>query len=136
MDHFRFECIAGCVRCCERKGYVYLSEEDLVRAAAYLGMSAPEFEARYIHRTRRLLRLRKPRRRECVFLEPAGCAIHPAKPTQCRAFPFWPELVGKRREWNRVARWCPGMSGACPVTPQAAIRIANDMRESYPGLYK
>lgn len=115
---------------------MYLSEEDLVRAAAFMGMSAAAFEARYVYRTRHLLRLRKPRRRECQFLGPAGCAIHPAKPTQCRAFPFWPELVGNRGEWRRVSRWCPGMSQPRLVTIQTALRVANGMREAYPGMYE
>ncbi len=39
------------------------------------------------------MRLRVPRRSHCHFLFDGGCAIHPAKPTQCRIFPFWPELV-------------------------------------------
>jgi Fe-S-cluster containining protein len=88
---------------------VYLTEEDLKRAAAFVGMSAGDFEAHYVYRTRRLLRLRKPRGSQCHFLREGGCSIHPAKPEQCRTFPFWPELLASRREWNRTARYCPGI---------------------------
>jgi uncharacterized protein len=61
MDGFRFACIPGCTNCCRQTGYVYLTEEDLKRAAAFVGMSAAKFEAAYVYRTRHLLRLRKPR---------------------------------------------------------------------------
>jgi hypothetical protein len=54
----RFECQPGCTECCTQRGFVYLSEQDLVRAAAFLGMAAAEFERRYVYRTRRRLRRR------------------------------------------------------------------------------
>jgi len=57
----RFACQPGCTNCCRRRGYVYLTEEDIGRAALYLGMSAAEFEGKYVYRTRHLRRLRKPR---------------------------------------------------------------------------
>ena len=109
MTERRFECIPGCTACCDQKGYVYLTEEDLKRAAAFVGMRAGDFEAEYVYRTRHLLRLRKPRGSQCHFLREGGCSIHPAKPEQCRTFPFWPELLASRREWNRTARYCPGI---------------------------
>ena len=34
MDAIRFTCQAGCTNCCEQKGNVYLTEDDLKRAAA------------------------------------------------------------------------------------------------------
>jgi Fe-S-cluster containining protein len=114
---------------------VYLTEEDLKRAAVFLGLSPREFETRYVYRTRRLLRLRKPRNSQCHFLIEGGCGIHPAKPTQCRAFPFWPELVGNRKEWRRTASYCPGIGSGPLVTIEGAIQVANQMRESYPGVY-
>ncbi len=58
---FRFACQPGCSRCCDVEGYVYLTEDDLKRAARYLGISTAEFEKRYVYRTRHLIRLRKPK---------------------------------------------------------------------------
>jgi Fe-S-cluster containining protein len=133
---FRFRCLAGCTKCCEERGYVYLTEEDLKRAAAFLNISARAFEARYVYRTAHLLRLRKPRGAQCPFLDERGCRIHQAKPTQCRAFPFWPELVSSARAWRREARRCPGMGRGPRVAAAAALRIAGQMRESYPGMYE
>lgn len=135
MDGFRFACMAGCTNCCHERGYVYLSEDDLKRAAAFLRMSPAAFEKAYVFRTKHLLRLRKPRGSQCHFLRQYGCSIHTAKPTQCRAFPFWPELVGDRKAWQEAAHYCPGIGTGPLVTIEAAHRVATEMRESYPGIY-
>jgi Fe-S-cluster containining protein len=114
---------------------VYLSEEDLRRAAAFLGMTPRAFEQKYVYRMRRRMRLRKPPDSQCHFLTENGCGIHPGKPTQCRTFPFWPELVGQRKEWGKTARYCPGIGQGPLITIESAIRVANDMRESHPAMY-
>jgi uncharacterized protein len=131
----RFECQPGCTECCRQRGFVYLTEDDLVRAAEFLGMTPEAFERKYVYRTRHLLRLRTPRESRCHFLEVRGCSIHPAKPTQCRAFPFWPELVESRREWNKARSYCPGIGKGPLIQIDTARREAAEMRKSYPGLY-
>ncbi|HZT30822.1 MAG TPA: YkgJ family cysteine cluster protein [Bryobacteraceae bacterium] len=131
----RFECQPGCTVCCQQKGFVYLTEQDLPRIAHYLGMAPQDFEKRYVYRTRNLRRLRTPRATRCHFLRPEGCAIHPVKPAQCRIFPFWPELVDSAREWHRTGSWCPGIGKGDLVQIEAAREQAREMRESYPGLY-
>jgi Fe-S-cluster containining protein len=131
----RFACQPGCTECCTQRGFVYLSEQDVVRAAAFLDMTAAEFERRYVYRTRRRLRLRTPRDSRCHFLRGDGCSIHPAKPTQCRIFPFWPELVESRREWNKTAQYCPGMGKGPLIQIESAQAQAREMREAYPELY-
>ncbi|HXG32019.1 MAG TPA: YkgJ family cysteine cluster protein [Bryobacteraceae bacterium] len=134
-DEFRFECQAGCTACCRASGFVYLTEEDLRRAAAWLKMSPEEFEARYVYRTRRRLRLRKSGDSPCPFLRDGGCAIHPVKPTQCRAYPFWPELVETRAAWRQAGEQCPGI-GQGPLIPLSSVlRASAEMREAYPALY-
>jgi uncharacterized protein len=132
----RFECQPGCIECCRQKGFVYLSEADLARAAEFLGISAGAFERKYVYRTRNRMRLRVPRDVRCVFLLENGCSIHPAKPTQCRIFPFWPELVESRREWLKTARYCPGMGKGPLVQLEIAKREAEGMREAYPAMYR
>jgi uncharacterized protein len=131
----QFECQPGCTACCTQRGFVYLTELDLLRAAAFLGITAEAFERQYVYRTRHLLRLRTPRDTRCHFLREGGCSIHPAKPTQCRIFPFWPELVESRREWRKTARYCPGIGQGPLVQIEIARREAAEMRDSYPSLY-
>lgn len=136
MQGFRFQCVPGCTRCCDVLGYVYLTEGDLRRAAAHIGLSAREFERRYVYRTRHLLRLRKPRGRQCHFLQDGGCAIHPAKPTQCRLFPFWPELVESRAAWNATGLRCPGIGQGPLIQIGAALETASEMKHAYPSMYE
>jgi hypothetical protein len=135
MNGVRFRCVAGCTNCCEQKGWVYLSEQDLRKAARFLGMSPAAFESQYVYRTKHRIRLRKPPARQCHFLENGGCRIHPAKPTQCRLFPFWPELVGSTAAWNGTARHCPGIGHGPLVQIGAAMETAEEMRRAYPALY-
>src|SRR5579864_7067372 len=136
MTGLRFECQRGCTNCCQQKGFVYLTEDDLTRIAQYLGMKPAEFERIYVYRTSRLLRLRVPRETQCHFLREGGCSIHPVKPTQCRIFPFWPELVESRREWKKTARYCPGMGKGPLIQISVAQAQASEMRVGYHGLYE
>jgi hypothetical protein len=123
LARIRFTCVPGCTRCCDQKGFVYLTEDDLANAAEFVGLTPAEFEARYVYRTRHLLRLRKPRGSQCHFLLPGGCSIHPAKPAQCRTFPFWPKLLANRKEWALTAQYCPGI-GKGDFVPLEDVRRA------------
>ena len=132
----RFECQPGCTACCEQKGFVNLTEADLAKAAAFLGMTAAAFERKYVYRTRHRLRLRVPHDAQCSFLSEGRCSIHPVKPTQCRIFPFWPELVESRREWKKAAANCPGMGKGPLIQIDHARAQARKMREAYPEMYE
>ncbi len=107
---------------------MYLTEDDVTRLAAYLGMSAEAFEGRYVYRTTNLRRLRIPRAVQCVFLKSDGCSVHAAKPLQCSTFPFWPELVDDKRRWLQTAKWCPGIGKGPLINIETAQAIAQTMR--------
>jgi uncharacterized protein len=136
MRSLRFECQPGCTACCRQQGFVYLTEEDIARAAAFLGMTAAAFEAQYVYRTRHLRRLRVPRATTCHFLYAEGCSIHPAKPAQCRIFPYWPELVGSARQWRQTAAWCPGIGKGPLIQIETAKAQAREMQAAHPRLYR
>lgn len=135
-EGLRFQCQPGCTACCEQKGFVYLTEGDLERAARFLGLTPEAFERKYVYRTKNRMRLRVPRESQCNFLRDGGCSIHPAKPTQCRIFPFWPELVESRREWQKTAQYCPGMGQGPLIQIEQARAEALEMREAYPEMYE
>ena len=134
-EGLRFACQPGCTKCCEQRGFVYLTEGDLTRAAEFLGMKASAFEKKYIYRTRNKMRLRVPEDAQCPFLNAEGCSIHPVKPTQCRIFPFWPELVEDKREWLKTAEYCPGIGQGPLIQIELAKKEAEEMRAAYPGMY-
>ena len=134
-DGLKFECQPGCTECCRQRGFVYLTPDDLIRMAAFTGMSTAAFEKKYVYRTSRQMRLRVPSGGTCPFLEESGCSIHPAKPTQCRIFPFWPELVESRREWKKTAKYCPGIGKGPLIQIAVAKGQAEEMRAGYPAMY-
>ncbi len=133
--HLRFACQPGCTRCCEVYGFVYITEDDLRRIAAYLGLTAKAFEKKYVVRYKRLLRLRKPRKAQCHFLIEGGCSVHPVKPVQCRLYPFWPELVEQRANWEAERRMCPGIGKGELIQIGEACEIAAEMKTAYSGIY-
>jgi hypothetical protein len=135
MQGLRFTCQPGCTNCCDQSGFVYLNEDDLKRAARFVKMSAKAFEEKYVYRTARQMRFRKPPDKQCPFLENHGCSIHPAKPTQCRTFPFWPELVEQRAAWNRTAKYCPGIGKGPLIQIGTAMELAEEQRRAYPDDY-
>jgi hypothetical protein len=131
----RFACQPGCTNCCDQSGFVYLSEDDIKRAAKFVGMNAPAFEEKYVYRTAHQRRFRKPPEKQCPFLDKGGCSIHPAKPTQCRTFPFWPETVENRAEWKRTGKYCPGIGKGPLIQIGEAMEIAEEQRRAYPEMY-
>jgi Fe-S-cluster containining protein len=108
--------------------------EDMPRMAAFLGMSAGEFQRKHIYSTKHHLRLRR-RQGQCPFLKADGCSVHPAKPTQCRIFPFWPELIEDKRELKVTARWCPGIGKGNVVSVETLQESARNMQKAYPHQY-
>jgi len=135
MDLVRFACQQGCTNCCRVHGYVYLTEDDVQRASAFLNMSAEEFEKRFVYRTKHLRRLRKPKGSQCHFLDSEGCRIHPAKPTQCRLFPFWPDLLESASAWSATAARCPGIGKGPYIRIGTALETAEEMKRAYPTMY-
>ena len=134
-EGLRFECQPGCTACCEQKGFVYLTEDDIPRAAQFLGMTTRAFERKHVFRTRNRRRLRVPRDSQCSFLRDGGCSIHPAKPTQCRVFPYWPELLESRQQWFQTAKYCPGIGKGELIQIESANAQAAEMRAGYPEMY-
>jgi Fe-S-cluster containining protein len=130
----RFSCQPGCTRCCTEKGWVYLGAEDMPRLAAFLGMTTDEFQRRYVYATKHHLRLRRERG-QCPFLNAEGCSVHPAKPTQCRVFPFWPELTEDKQVLKETAQWCPGIGKGDIVPVESLKQSAREMRKAYPHMY-
>ena len=84
-----FQC-RQCGACCRVEGYVRLSDEDVRRLSAELGLDTYTFTERYTRLTRErdCLALQERADGACVFLSPAGtCTVNRAKPRQCREFP-------------------------------------------------
>jgi len=105
-DGLPFQC-TQCGHCCNIEGYVWMSESDIERAAAHLGIAVHEFGGRYLRRVGARFSLKEKPNHECIFWD-QGCSIYPARPVQCRTFPFWPEVIRDAKSWQRVLTECPG----------------------------
>ncbi|MGC2210821.1 MAG: YkgJ family cysteine cluster protein [Candidatus Korobacteraceae bacterium] len=131
----RFQCQPGCIACCEQKGFVYLTCDDISRLAEHLEITCAEFRRRYLCGTAPLLRFRKQRHKQCPFLLADGCSVHPIKPLQCRSFPYWPELLASAGERREAATYCPGMNKGPLVNLTLASQIAEQVQQAFPDLY-
>jgi Fe-S-cluster containining protein len=124
----------SCGNCCSgAPGYVWVDREDVRAIAGLLGMPPERFAQQHTRRVGQRLSLHELADGDCEFLvrEPDGktrCAIHAARPRQCRTWPFWESNLSSRRAWEAAARHCPGINRRQhhPLTAiQDALR-AND----------
>ncbi len=78
-----------CTACCRWPGQVRLTDAEISRLAAYLGLSEFDFIQRFtrLRTDRHGLVLAERSDGACVLLEGRDCRVQPAKPQQCRDFP-------------------------------------------------
>ena len=105
LEGFACRCCGACCRI--PNGIVRVSEAEIARIAAFLGVS----EATFIDRDcavapdRRGLILHSHPNGACVWLTADNrCLIHPVKPDKCRTFPY---------DWTNPDSHeiCPGLKG-------------------------
>lgn len=104
LDGFHCRCCGACCRI--NDGIVRVSENEISRIAAYLGMAEADFIARETELApdRRSLMLKSLPDGSCAWLSQDNlCRINPVKPDKCRTFPF---------EWMNPDSdvVCPGLS--------------------------
>jgi uncharacterized protein len=120
-DGLRFTC-TQCGHCCTGDpGYVWTTDEELAKLAAFRGEPAKEFEAVYTRRARGKRTLREKANGDCVFFERGkGCTVYPVRPAQCRTWPFWASNLESVETWERTEGLCPG-SGRGELIPAEEI---------------
>jgi len=112
----RFEC-TGCSKCCKVKGDVWATNNEMGAMAKLLGVSMADFRRDYQARAQTPpgWGLLKADGGPCVFLDGEGkCSIYGARPLQCRAYPFWPEVAGSREAWEAEAVLPDSVKGPGP----------------------
>ncbi len=133
MSGLRFECTM-CGRCCTNRGeytHVYLSGREVSVLARHLGVSVEVFERRYTFIDEDGWTQLKIDGGRCVFLnDDDTCGVHPARPTQCRTFPFWRDFV-EAGEWtDEVREICEGIGRGRLYSRDEAERLMIAMEES------
>lgn len=133
-DGIRFGCTA-CGKCCRNHGqdgeyaHVYSTRSERRALAAHFGLSLRAFERQYLERHAGGVRSFKTVDDGCVFLDEKGqCSVYELRPSQCRTFPFWADVLADQDTWERdVASFCPGV-GEGPL--HDAEEIARRMEEA------
>lgn len=123
-EGLRFKC-TGCGKCCTgAPGYVWVTEKEIEEIASYLNISIQEFGRKYLRRVgNRYSLTERSKTYDCVFLENGTkCGIYPVRPTQCRTFPFWPDLLKSEKDWQSGASYCEGISQEAPLVEYDHIK--------------
>lgn len=94
-----------CGNCCRWPGEVPVSDAEIARIAAHLGLAEADFIETYttVRSNRTGLTLVEKPNDECVFLDGIDCRIQAVKPDQCAGFP---------NRWN-----FPGWRDTCEAIP-------------------
>ena len=133
-EGLRFEC-TGCGKCCTNRGdyaFVYVNEEETEALADLLGLTVRSFCKRYTFVDEDGWRQLSFTSERCIFLDPAtnGCRVYAARPTQCRTFPFWRNMI-EGGQWTEEARkLCEGVGQGRLYTIEEVETRMLEMEES------
>jgi uncharacterized protein len=118
---FTFRCQRSGNCCSQPEGEVRVGPADVARIAKHLRVSEEIVRKRYV--TRRGDRLIDAPGGRCVFLRDGretACSIYPARPKQCRTWPYWPELLRSPENLREAMRLCPGITPSMQPTGRPA----------------
>lgn len=100
-----------CGKCCEGRGGIVVGPRDLPRLCAHFGLPAEEVLARYTEVMGGKPTLKCGDDGFCMFFKAGfGCGIHPARPSVCRAWPFFRGNLVDRVSFEMAREDCPGIS--------------------------
>jgi Fe-S-cluster containining protein len=77
--------------------------------AKQLGITAAAFTQNYCDQEAGIWKLKNGPTDDCVFLKDKRCSVYLGRPTQCRTWPFWPEVMNAKTWGGEVAKFCPGV---------------------------
>lgn len=104
----QFDC-HQCGHCCTFEGgAIYASEEEFQAIADRLNISIDEFYQQYTFESGGLVSIKSHKEGPCYFYKD-GCTIYEERPTQCRTYPFWPEVINREHDWIKESRTCAGI---------------------------
>lgn len=137
-DGLRFSC-TQCGNCCTGPpGAVWFTESEGEAMAEKLGITIDLFYRKYARNIGAKWSLKENNidgMFDCVFLDRSSklpsCSLYEARPSQCRSWPFWPEILKTKSSWESIKRRtpCPGMDNG-PLIPIEEIRIQRDQGSS------
>jgi len=118
----RFKC-TQCSQCCYggKHAYVRASQHEINNIIDYMNIKRELFQEKYLIKlvdhgygirmnTNKVGNIfGKPG--HCMLLNENGkCSVYPVRPTQCRTYPFWPEILISKEKWNKELARCEGIN--------------------------
>lgn len=129
----KFEC-QGSGKCCTSHGefgFVFLTLDDRRRFAKHLKLTTGEFTKKYCTNRSGLWHLNEdPKNPDCMFLKNKKCSVYLARPTQCRTWPFWPEVMNPKAWKKEVVSFCPGVNKGSVIPFDSIQAQLNDQKKS------
>jgi len=129
----RFKCEgAKCGDCCSGAwgtGYVWVTVEEMQRLADQVGLRLEQFTRKYVRQVGDRYSLIEKPNKDCIFyVADMGCSVYDARPSQCRSYPFWPEIMQDRSTWREEGKDCPGIDAGGKDDVVSAEEIARQLR--------
>lgn len=108
--HFR---CTQCGKCCSRPGFVLVYRDEATNIAPrYRANARPEDLADELWEWDEYFggwMIEVKEGGHCPFLVDGKCDVHDVKPRQCATYPFWDEIVDKKRTWTQEKVHCEGI---------------------------
>jgi Fe-S-cluster containining protein len=105
-----FQC-RMCGRCCEGRGGIVASPEDIARLSAFLHLAPEEVVSLYGETAGGKVKIRSGDTGCCIFFAgEGGCTVHEAKPAVCRAWPYFRGNIIDSGSLDLAKAFCPGIS--------------------------
>jgi Fe-S-cluster containining protein len=110
-EGLRFTCTA-CGDCCTgAEGFVWVNKHEIAAISEAVGENdIDKFERLYVRKIGVRKSLKEFPNGDCVFFdsEKRTCQVYPARPRQCRTWPFWDSNLRTPQAWKETCQVCPG----------------------------
>ncbi|MFN4260937.1 MAG: YkgJ family cysteine cluster protein [Gemmataceae bacterium] len=129
QDGLRFRC-TRCGNCCTgAPGFVWVQDMEIAALADYLREPVEQVVAVYTRTVNRARSLREKSNGDCVFYQAGeGCTVYPARPRQCRTWPFWESNVATPEAWQQTCAICPGSGRGDLISVEEITRRIQEIR--------
>jgi Fe-S-cluster containining protein len=125
----RFTC-TQCGHCCTgAPGYVWVTDDEVAAIARFREESVESVTAIYTRKVEPRRSLREKNNGDCIFYDKKkGCTVYPARPAQCRTWPFWNSNLESTADWKRTCASCPGSGQGELISAEEIAKRLNEVR--------